>query len=111
MQLIPATAYRFGVRNSFDPRSNLDGGVRYLKYLLGLYDGNLQLSLAAYNAGEGAVSRRGGVPPYRETQNYVRRILELYPPRSVVLRPPPEPRVVKFLDSSGVVHFSNTDLP
>ena len=111
MQLIPATAYRFGVRNAFDQRSNLDGGVRYLKYLLGLYGGNLPLSLAAYNAGEAAVSSRGGVPPYRETQNYVRRILELYPPRSVVLRPPPDPKVVKFVDSGGVVHFSNTDLP
>jgi soluble lytic murein transglycosylase-like protein len=111
MQLIPATAYRFGVRNAFDPRSNLEGGVRYLKYLLGLYGGNLPLSLAAYNAAEAAVSKRGGMPPYRETQNYVRKILELYPPRSVVLRPPPDPKVVKFVDSGGVVHFSNTDLP
>jgi len=111
MQLIPATARRFGVRNAFDPRSNLDGGLRYLKHLLGMFDGDLRLSLAAYNAGEEAVSRSRGIPPYRETQNYVRKIAELYPLRSMPTGAPPAPMIVKFVDSQGVVHFSNTDMP
>ena len=71
MQLIPPTARRFGVSNSFDAVENVQGGARYLRYLLDRYAGNYPLALAAYNAGEGAVSRSGGVPPYRETQNYV----------------------------------------
>jgi soluble lytic murein transglycosylase-like protein len=111
MQLVPATARRFGVRNAFDPRSNLDGGLRYLKHLLGVFDGDLRLSLAAYNAGEQAVARNRGVPPYRETQNYLRKIAELYPLRSMPGGVPPEPSIVKFVDSDGVVHFSNTDVP
>lgn len=74
MQLIPSTARRFGVANVFDPAQNIEGGARYLKYLLGLYKGDEALALAAYNAGEGAVSRYGGVPPYPETQDYVARV-------------------------------------
>ncbi len=71
MQLIPATARRFGVSDSFDPVENIRGGARYLRYLLDLYGGNYTLALAAYNAGENAVARYGDVPPYPETQNYV----------------------------------------
>jgi soluble lytic murein transglycosylase-like protein len=71
MQLIPSTAKRFGVTNSFNPTQNIEGGVKYLKYLLGLYDGNYAMAIAAYNAGEGAVARYGGIPPYAETRNYV----------------------------------------
>lgn len=74
MQLIPSTARRFGVSNVFDPEDNIQGGARYLKYLLGLYKGDQALALAAYNAGEGAVSRYGGVPPYAETQDYVAKV-------------------------------------
>jgi len=74
MQLIPSTARRFGVADVFDPVSNIEGGARYLSYLLQLYKGDGILALAAYNAGEGAVARYGGVPPYRETQDYVSRI-------------------------------------
>jgi soluble lytic murein transglycosylase-like protein len=71
MQLIPATARRFGVEHVFNPVENIEGGARYLRYLLDLYGNNYPLALAAYNAGEGAVTKYGGVPPYRETQNYL----------------------------------------
>jgi hypothetical protein len=71
MQLIPSTARRFGVSDVFNPVENIQGGARYLRYLLDLFNGNYPLALAAYNAGEGAVARYGGVPPYRETQNYI----------------------------------------
>ena len=67
MQLMPATARRFGVANAFDPVDNIQGGTRYLKYLLDLYNGDYSLALAAYNAGEGAVQKYGAVPPYPET--------------------------------------------
>ncbi len=74
MQLIPATARRFGVFDAFDPLENIQGGVKYLRYLLDLYGGDYPLALAAYNAGEGAVARYGGVPPYPETRNYLQRV-------------------------------------
>ncbi len=78
MQLIPATAKRFGVRDPFDAAQNLRGGMAYLRWLLREFRGNVTLALAAYNAGENAVKRHGGIPPYRETQTYVRRIRRLY---------------------------------
>jgi soluble lytic murein transglycosylase-like protein len=74
MQLIPATARRFGVADAFDPVENIRGGAAYLKYLLGLYGGNYALALAAYNAGEGAVARYGAVPPFEETRKYVKLV-------------------------------------
>jgi hypothetical protein len=80
MQLIPATARRFGVDNPFDPKQNIEGGTSYLKYLLGLFNGDLALSLAAYNAGEKSVLRQGGIPPFPETKEYVRRVTSLYQP-------------------------------
>jgi soluble lytic murein transglycosylase-like protein len=79
MQLMPATATQLQVDDAFHPEKNIEGGVRYLSYLLKLYRGNLTLALAAYNAGEGAVAKyHNQVPPYRETKNYVKRVLSFY---------------------------------
>lgn len=77
MQLIPATASRFGVTDVFQPEQNIRGGVQYLAWLLKRYNGDLTLAAAGYNAGEGAVDRHGGVPPYDETQRYVQRVGQL----------------------------------
>ena len=79
MQLIPATAIRFGVTNIWDPKQNIEGGARYMRFLLNLFNGDVRLALAGYNAGEGAVMKYGNqVPPYSETREYVRRIGNRY---------------------------------
>jgi len=98
MQLIPDTAHRFGVRDAFNPVENIQGGAKYLRYLLDLYDDNYPLALAAYNAGEAAVAKYGGIPPYAETQNYVtqvRRQLEIAKKAAAAkpqAAPPPTPQ-------------------
>ncbi|MDH5535000.1 MAG: transglycosylase SLT domain-containing protein [Betaproteobacteria bacterium] len=94
MQLIPETAERFNVRNTFDPAENIRGGLKYLRWLLAYYQGRVALAAAAYNAGEGVVDRYRGVPPYKETQEYVRRILmyfraEQHPYDERVVNPSP----------------------
>ncbi len=78
MQLMPKTASTLQVKDSFEPESNIEGGVKYLRYLMNVYNGHLPLALAAYNAGEKAVARYGGIPPYAETKGYVRRVMALY---------------------------------
>jgi len=81
MQLTPETAARFGVRNSFDPAQNVDGGVRYLRWLIACFKGDVAKVIAAYNAGEGAVQRYRGVPPFPETRAYLAKVRRLYPAR------------------------------
>jgi len=79
MQLTPATAARFGVRNIYDPEQNIEAGVKYMRWLLDKFGGNLSLALAGYNAGEGSIMKYGNqIPPYQETQNYVKRITAHY---------------------------------
>ena len=78
MQLIPTTAQRYGAYDLFNPQQNIDAGVRHLKMLLQRYNGNLDLALAAYNAGEGAVDKAQGIPPFRETRNYVQKVQNAY---------------------------------
>jgi soluble lytic murein transglycosylase-like protein len=112
MQLMPSTARSLKVQNPFDPEQNVDAGVRHLKQLLESYGGNVKLTLAAYNAGSGAVARSAGVPHYAETQNYVRRITNLYY-GGVNISPatesaPREPVRVQR-DARGVLYISNTD--
>jgi hypothetical protein len=99
MQLIPETAERFNVKKPFDPEQNIRGGLSYLRWLLAYFQGNISLVAAAYNAGEGAVNRYAGIPPYAETQGYVKRIrdvfkLEDHPFDATVTQPSPElPRI------------------
>lgn len=78
MQLMPDTARLHNVNDAYDPNENVEGGVRHLRMLLERYQGNLELSLAAYNAGAGAVEKHGGIPPYNETREYVRKVLRFY---------------------------------
>lgn len=87
MQLIPATAKRFGVKDVWNPVENITGGVAYLNWLMEHFEGKLRLVLAAYNAGESVVKRYHGIPPYLETKNYVRRIIQNYQKKSPVLTP------------------------
>jgi soluble lytic murein transglycosylase-like protein len=119
MQIMPSTAVRLGVLDSFDPRQNIFGGVRYLRILLDMFRGDVSLAVAGYNAGEHAVQRHNGIPPYRETQGYVRKILGLLgapvalaapPPAAAAPAKPPVKRsiIYKWQDSRGRVFLSDT---
>jgi soluble lytic murein transglycosylase-like protein len=97
MQLMPATARQYGVNNVFDPAQNIEGGVRYLKDLVRLYGGKTRLVLAAYNAGQEAVRKYKGIPPYPETKNYIAGIMKTYKKSTVSSKNP----TYKVLDASG----------
>jgi len=112
MQLMPSTARSLNVVNPFDPAQNVEAGVKHLRALLDNYRGNVSLSLAAYNAGSAAVSRSAGVPHYRETQNYVRRITSLYnsgDPGSYSMGSSLREPVRVQRDARGVLFISNTE--
>jgi soluble lytic murein transglycosylase-like protein len=109
MQLMPRTARTLNVSNPFDPQQNVDGGVRHLKRLLQDFNGDVKLSLAAYNAGAGAVTRSNGVPPYAETREYVKRITTLYGDHGKLLTGPVADPIRVFRDSSGVLTITNTE--
>jgi len=105
MQLIPATAARFGVANSADPAQNIKGGVAYLNWLMGQFDRDPVMVLAAYNAGEGAVAANDGVPPYAETRDYVPKVLAAWVVAQGLCTTPPmlvtDPCVFKVLSAGG----------
>jgi hypothetical protein len=112
MQLMPGTASMLGVRDSFDPRQNIDGGVRHLRGLIDRFGNDLKLALAAYNAGEQAVVTHRGVPPYRETRDYVTRILGLFVPApaaaaAAVPEPEPVPYSYRVEGPDGTVTYTN----
>src|ERR1700720_2639334 len=110
MQLIPTTAQRFGVNDLYSPQQNVDAGVKYLKTLLERYNGNLDLALAAYNAGEGAVDRAHGIPAFRETRNYVHKVQDAYfrPGSGRLSDLWVNPRGIhKNVDPSGRIIFTN----
>lgn len=108
MQLMPATAVRFGVTNIYDPRQNIEGGVKYMRWLLDTFNGDLSLALAGYNAGEGAVMKYGWqIPPYNETQEYVRRISNRYNS----IRNPNFVRTVKKVSTNEVAKLDKKGTP
>jgi soluble lytic murein transglycosylase-like protein len=111
MQMMPATAERFGLKDPFDPAANVEAGTKYLKWLLKRFDGDVSLALAGYNAGEGAVDKYKGVPPYTETQNYVKKIVSNYGKTYHPVLSPDDAKLAFHLDaveSSTVAADSNT---
>jgi len=114
MQLMPVTAERFGVKDIFDPAENVDGGVKFLRHLLDRYDGDHSRTLAAYNAGEAAVERYQGIPPYPETEDFVKRVSRFLAPSEDFVAgdeddgnsgKPLRPRIVVHQEPSGLIRF------
>jgi hypothetical protein len=105
MQLMPTTASMLGVRNSFDPRENIDGGVRHLRGLIDRFPNRLPLAIAAYNAGEKAVTQYGGIPPFPETQDYVTKVMQFYGGVEGGTTAPT--RIYQTVDSDGTITYTN----
>lgn len=103
MQLMPETAKEFGVENLYDPKENIEGGVKYLDYLCKLYNNRKDLVLAAYNAGQEAIKKYGGIPPYPETINYINKVNDSHK-KSTIRR---KTIIYKFYDKSGRLIFTN----
>ena len=103
MQLMPATAKQYGVKDPFDPKQNIEGGVRYLKDLIKLFNGKTNLVLAAYNAGQEAVKKYGGIPPYGETLRYVKKVMASYGRPTITTRT----KIYKFVDKNGRTVLTN----
>jgi soluble lytic murein transglycosylase-like protein len=97
MQLMPITATQYKVMNVFDPRQNIEGGVKYLVDLIKLYDGDTRRVLAAYNAGQEAIKKYGGIPPYQETRNYIKKVMAAYPKSKISTRT----KIYAFYDENG----------
>ncbi len=117
MQLLPDTAKRFGVKDIFDPTQNLEGGIKYLRFLLDYFKNDLSLALAGYNAGENAVTRYKGIPPYPETKDYVKKVTTLYQPPadglmgddlSADAEPRISRRIYRVVQPDGRILFTNT---
>ena len=100
MQMMPATAQRFGLKDPFDPKANVEAGTKYLKWLLKRFKGDVSLALAGYNAGEGSVDKYKGVPPFSETQNYVKKIVGTYGKTYHPVLTPDDAKLAFHLDSS-----------
>jgi soluble lytic murein transglycosylase-like protein len=112
MQLMPATAERLGVDNSFDPDQNIQGGVKHFRTLMDSFNQDISLSLAAYNAGENRVQRLGRIPQIKETQNYVQTVTKLYEKNKNELKQQAEeqerrPALFRFIDDTGILHITN----
>jgi len=103
MQLMPATAKFYGVTDSYDPKENIEGGVKYLNDLVKLYDYNTKLVLAAYNAGQEAVKRYKGIPPYLETRNYIKKVMASYN-KNIIRR---RTTIYRFRDEQGRLVLTN----
>jgi hypothetical protein len=110
MQLMPATAQRLGVNNSFDPEQNIQGGVKHFRSLMDSFNNDLELSLAAYNAGENLVQRLGRVPEIRETKDYIQSVTDRYGKKTVQTQEQQgekHPPAFRFVDESGILHLTN----
>jgi soluble lytic murein transglycosylase-like protein len=112
MQLMPETAARLGVKNSFDPEQNIQGGVKHFKFLMDNFKNNVELSLAAYNAGENLVQRIGRVPAIRETRDYVQSVTKRYGKLEMTSQAQVEdmqknPPIFRFVDETGTLHLTN----
>jgi soluble lytic murein transglycosylase-like protein len=103
MQLMPETAEKYGVKNPLDPEENIQGGIKYLKDLINLFGRKTEYVLAAYNAGQEALKRNGGIPPYPETRDYIEKVMASYP-RSYIRK---RTEIYKFYDASGNIVLTN----